>query len=75
MKQSFFGSHIGAVVYLDPISKQRDALKFRWMTTIQARRRAGFESCTAIIHVAIHAQQDEKYRSGPVRDSTGVVIL
>ena len=75
MKQSFFSSHVGAMVHHDPRCKQRDALKFRWMTTIQAGRRAGFESCTAIIHVAIQAQQDEKYRSGPVRDSIGVVIL
>ena len=68
MKQSFFGSHVEAVVQLDPRCKQRDALKFPWMTTIQARRRAGFESCTTIIiHVATQAQQDEKYRSDPVQ--------
>lgn len=67
MKQSFFGSQVEAVVHLDPRCKQRDSLKFRWMTTIQARRRAGFESCTTIIPVATQAQQDEKYRSGPVQ--------
>ena len=67
MKQSFFGSHVEAVVHLDPRCKQRDSFKFRWMTTIQARRRAGFESCTTIIHVATQAQQDEKCRRGPVQ--------
>ena len=67
MKQSFFSSHVEAVEHLDPRCKQRDSLKFRWMTTIQARRLAGFESYTTIIHVATRAQQDEKYRSGPVQ--------
>ena len=67
MKQSFFGSPVEAVVRLDPRCKQRDSLKFRWMTTIPARRRAGFESCTTIIHVATQAQQDENTEVDPVQ--------
>ena len=67
MTQSVFGSPVEAVVHLDPRCKQRVSLKFHWMTTIQARRRAGLENCITIIHVAIPEQQDEKYRSGPVQ--------
>jgi hypothetical protein len=76
MNQSSFGSHVEAVVHLDSRYKQQDALKYWWMTTIQARRRAGFESCTTIIHLATPAQQDEKLpKWSGSSDSMEIVIL
>jgi len=75
MKQPVFGSHVESVVHLDPRCKQRDSLKFPWMTTM-ARRRVGFESYTTIIHVAVMAQQEEKIpKWSGSSDSMEVVIL
>jgi len=75
VKQSLC-SYIEAVTGLDPTCKQKEIVKYHWVTTVQALRPARFENSAKIIYPGAQELKDEECQSNPVpSDSMEIVVL